>query len=78
LPFIRLNEIKEMDSNEREVRLRELQIELSKLRAMIHAGGALEKPSRVREIRKAIARILTIQNLEKLKMGKKNRLGASD
>ena len=67
-----------MDSNEREVRLRELQIELSKLRATIHAGGALEKPASVREIRKAIARILTIQKQEKLKLGDKNRLDASD
>jgi len=29
---------------------------------MSSAGGALENPSRIRELRKAIARILTIEN----------------
>jgi large subunit ribosomal protein L29 len=53
-----------MDSGEREAKLRELQVELSKLRALIRAGGSLENPSRVKELRKAIARILTIQREE--------------
>jgi large subunit ribosomal protein L29 len=54
-----------MDSGEREAKLRELQVELSKLRALIRAGGSLENPSRVKELRKAVARILTIQREEK-------------
>ena len=29
---------------------------------MINAGGAVENPTRVRELRKTIAQILTIQN----------------
>lgn len=53
-----------MDSGEREAKRRELQVELSKLRALIKAGGSLENPSRVKEIRKAIARIMTIQSEE--------------
>ena len=65
MPFIRLKTIREMDSGEREAKLRELQVELSKLRALIRAGGSLENPSRVKEIRKAIARIMTIQSEEK-------------
>ena len=65
MPFIRLTTIREMDSGEREAKLRELQVELSKLRALIRAGGSLENPSRVKELRKAIARIMTIQNEEK-------------
>jgi large subunit ribosomal protein L29 len=62
MPFIRLKEIRGMDAEKREAKLHELQIELSKLKAMIHAGGALENPSRVKEIRKAIARIMTVHN----------------
>ena len=65
MPFIRLKTIREMDSGEREAKLIELQVELSKLRALIRAGGSLENPSRVKEIRKAIARIMTIQSEEK-------------
>jgi len=57
-----------MDSGEREAKLRELQVELSKLRALIRAGGSLENPSRVKELRKAIARILTIQREEKAEL----------
>jgi len=57
-----------MDSGEREAKLRELQVELSKLRALIRAGGSLENPSRVKELRKAIARIMTIQNEEKTEL----------
>lgn len=65
MPFIRLKTIRDMDSGEREAKLRELQVELSKLRALIRAGGSLENPSRVKELRKAVARILTIQREEK-------------
>jgi len=43
---------------------------------MIKAGGAVENPARIRELRKTIARMLTIENeqkleLEKAKTGKK-------
>jgi large subunit ribosomal protein L29 len=62
MPILRLNEIREMDPDEQEIKVRELQIELAKLRALIRAGGALENPARVKVIRRAIAQIKTIQN----------------
>jgi large subunit ribosomal protein L29 len=55
-----------MTSAERDAKLRELNVELSQLRAMIKAGGALENPSRVRELRRAIARVLTVQREEQI------------
>jgi large subunit ribosomal protein L29 len=55
-----------MNSAEREDKLRELKVELSQLRAMVRAGGALENPSRIKEIRRAIARVMTVQNEEDL------------
>ncbi len=64
MPFLRLTSIREMTSAERDAKLRELNVELSQLRAMIKAGGALENPSRVRELRRAIARVLTVQHEE--------------
>jgi large subunit ribosomal protein L29 len=57
-----------MNSAEREDKLRELKVELSQLRAMVRAGGALENPSRIKEIRRAIARVMTVQNEEDLEL----------
>lgn len=62
MPILRVNEVREMDPDEQETKIRELQIELAKLRALIRAGGALENPARVKAIRRAIAQIKTIQN----------------
>ena len=73
MPFIRVKEIREMDSENREEKLKELQIELSRLRAMIKAGGALDNPARVKEIKKAIAQIMTVQNEEKISTERKSQ-----
>lgn len=68
MPILRPNEIRKMSPGEREKRLRELRLELIRLRGMAHAaGGALENPARIREIKRAIARILTIQREELVK-----------
>jgi large subunit ribosomal protein L29 len=64
LPFLKLKKIREMSYKERAERLIELKAELLRHRATISAGGAIENPARIREIRKVIARILTIQNKE--------------
>jgi len=62
VPILRVKEIREMSNGDREKRLSELQTELVRLKTMIHAGGSIENPARVRELRKTIARILTIEN----------------
>jgi len=62
MPILRVKEIRDMSSEDRRKRLRELQTELVRLRTMIKAGGAIENPARVRELRKTIARILTVEN----------------
>ncbi len=69
MPIIRLDEAREMDLEEQETKVRELQIELTKLRALIKAGGALENPARVKMIRRAIAQIKTIQNESPMREG---------
>jgi large subunit ribosomal protein L29 len=51
-----------MSPEDRKKRLHELQTELVRLKTMIKAGGAIENPARVRELRKTIARILTIES----------------
>ncbi|KYH39810.1 MAG: 50S ribosomal protein L29 [Candidatus Bathyarchaeota archaeon B26-1] len=67
MPILRMREIREMSRDEREKRLAELKAELVRLRTMIKAGGTIENPSRIREIRKTIARILTVNNEERRK-----------
>jgi large subunit ribosomal protein L29 len=71
MPIMRLKEINDMSSEERTKRVVELRAELSRLRTMISAGGAVENPARVRELRKAIARTLTVERQQEL--GIKNK-----
>ena len=66
MPIIRLKDIRGMSSEDRRKRITELQTELVRLRTMVKAGGAIEDTARIRELRKAIARILTIEHETKL------------
>jgi large subunit ribosomal protein L29 len=50
-----------MSFEERREKLLELQTELARLKTMVKAGGSIDNPSRIRELRKTIARILTIE-----------------
>lgn len=70
MPIIRLREIREMTLEERAKKLSEFRTELLRLRTMIKAGGAVENPARIRELRKAIARILTVENEQKFEAKK--------
>lgn len=62
MPIQRKREIRQQLPEEREKKLAELRAELVKLRTSVRAGGNVENVGRVRELRKAIARILTINN----------------
>ena len=69
MPLLRMDEIRAMSPDERRKKLDELRAELMRLKAMIAAGGAVENPARIRELRRAIARILTVQREEELGIG---------
>ena len=73
MPIFRMKDIRSMPSEDRGKKLDELRTELSRLRTMIKAGGAVENPARVRELRKAIARILTVENEAKLAEAKQRK-----
>ena len=64
--LMRIKEIVDMSSEDRAKKLVELRAELARIRTMINAGGAVENPTRVRELRKTIAQILTVENENKL------------
>jgi len=72
MPIARMREIAEMSHGDREKRLDELRSELMRLRGSVHAGGAVENPARIREMRRAIARILTVEN--EIKLGKRKEM----
>ena len=64
MPILRIKDIRDMSSKERKEKIVELQTELARLRTMVKAGGSIDNPSRIRELRKTIARILTIETEE--------------
>ena len=70
MAIIRLKEIQGMSTEDRQKKLIDLRAELARIRTMVKAGGAVENPTKVREIRRTIAQILTVENEAKLGIGK--------
>ena len=66
MTIMRIKEIAGMSSEDKAKKLSEVRAELARMKTMIHAGGAVENPTRVRELRKTIAQILTVENENKL------------
>jgi len=60
MPILRTKEIRELSPEDREKKLKELRAELSRLKTTIRAGGSIENPTRVREVKRTIARIMTV------------------
>jgi len=71
MPILRIKDIRNMSSKERKEKIAELQTELARLKTMVKAGGSIDNPSRIRELRKTIARILTIETEERQAKEKK-------
>lgn len=61
MPILRMREIRDMSAEERGRKIEELRVELNRLKTAVESGGTVENPSRIREIRKTIARLLTVQ-----------------
>jgi large subunit ribosomal protein L29 len=64
MAILRVKEIREMSMEERRRKLEELRAELTRLKAMVRAGGSIENPGRIKELRRTIARILTVMREE--------------
>jgi len=60
MPKLKIREIRDMSEIEREKRLQELRTELSNQRAVLASGGAVENTGKIKTLRKAIARVLTV------------------
>ncbi|MFW9845190.1 MAG: 50S ribosomal protein L29 [Candidatus Thorarchaeota archaeon] len=55
-------DIRKLTPPERQKKLDELYNEITKIRIQLATGGGTDNPYRIRNVRRAIARILTIQN----------------
>ncbi len=60
------SEIREMSIEEIEQKIRELRLELAKERGVLTMGASMENPMVIRNLRRDIARLLTIKR-EKLR-----------
>jgi len=63
--ILRLKEIRDMSSDQRTAKVNEFRTELARLKTMVAAGGSIDNPSQIRELRKTIARMLTIEAEQK-------------
>jgi len=64
MTILHVEEIRDMTPAEREAELEDLETELMQDNAVKAAGGAPENPGRIKELRRTIARIKTIQREE--------------
>ncbi|WP_299262641.1 50S ribosomal protein L29 [Halorientalis sp.] len=64
MTIIHTDEIRDMTPAEREAELDDLETELLNTQAVQAAGGRPDNPGKIKEIRKAIARIKTIRREE--------------
>jgi len=65
MAILRLKEIRDMSPEKRKEKITEFRTELARLKTMVEAGGSIDNPAQIRELRKTIARILTIEAEEK-------------
>ncbi|MCP4762811.1 MAG: 50S ribosomal protein L29 [archaeon] len=60
-----IKELRKMGKIERDKKLSDLQEELLLLRSKNSMGGSLDNPSRIKNIRRTVARLKTLENDEK-------------
>ncbi len=70
---VKKNELKNLNKEESVKKMKELRMELMKLRAQVARGTPPENPGKIKAIRKTIARILTYQNQKKKEEVKKGK-----
>jgi large subunit ribosomal protein L29 len=61
MSIFRIEEIRKMSEKERKEELESLMTDLMRERGVIATGGAPESPGRVRELRRTMARIKTVE-----------------
>jgi large subunit ribosomal protein L29 len=67
MAIMRKKDIRKLEEKELERKLNEMRLELAKQRASVKIGASVTSPGRVRELRKTVARGLTIKNERRIK-----------
>lgn len=60
MPILRKREIRQLLPEERDKKLAELRTELVKLNTSVKSGGQVDNVARIRELKRTVARILTM------------------
>ena len=61
MAILRTKEIRKMNPQQRAARLKSTRDELLAIRAKLSSGGSIEDPGRIKELKRVIARIITVQ-----------------
>jgi large subunit ribosomal protein L29 len=61
MAIFKMDELRNMSAEEIAEELKKLQSEIVRERGLVSAGGTPEKPGRIKDIRRTIARIKTVQ-----------------
>jgi large subunit ribosomal protein L29 len=61
MAIMRKKDIRKLEEKELEKKLNEMRLELAKQRASVKIGASVTSPGRIRELRKTVARGLTIK-----------------
>ncbi|RLG70470.1 MAG: 50S ribosomal protein L29 [Methanobacteriota archaeon] len=68
MPRLRASDLRGLSMEELRLRLEELREELVKVKAAAATGGSMENPARIGQIKKDIARVLTVMRENELKI----------
>lgn len=60
MAILRKNDIRKMEKNKIVEKIRELRLEIAKQKANIHIGATVSSPGKLKEMKKTVARLLTI------------------
>jgi len=74
MAIVKSKDIRKMTEEEMNKKIGELKLELSKKKAQIIVGGAPENAGKIKEVKRTIARILTIKNEKKVIKNQRNQV----
>ncbi len=69
MSILKLKDARGMEKEALDKKLSEIRLELVKELGKIRVGAVAENPGKIREMKKTVARILTIKNEKRLKGG---------
>jgi large subunit ribosomal protein L29 len=61
MAILKMKKIRQMNKEELDEKLKELRMELSKEKGASEVGGTVKSPGKIKEIRRAIARIMVMK-----------------